>query len=99
MRRHYADPIDAARIEFRKTEESRKTAIVYLHSAKKDYTVRININFMADIKVEELSWIGYYRRQGRFKYSDINNLILPIYPLGEKLERLVSLAFSQVSKK
>jgi hypothetical protein len=96
MGRRPRDKIYAARIEFRITTEGRKTARVYIHCTKRDNTVKMDFEFPGDIEEKELCWSGYYRRQERFRYSDFNNQILPIQPLGEKLERLVSRAFSKI---
>ncbi|MCX6749238.1 MAG: hypothetical protein NTW17_00640 [Candidatus Pacearchaeota archaeon] len=99
MRKHPRDHIYAARIEFRIAKEGRKTISVYIHCTKRENTAKINLEFPMYMKEAELCWVGYYRRQERFRYSDFNNQILPIQPLGEKLESLVLEAFSRIDNR
>jgi hypothetical protein len=96
MTKQNKDKIYAARIEFR-IKKDKKTAIVYIHCNKRDDTVKINLEFPVYIEEKDVSWTGYYRRQRRFIYSWPNNQEAhPIQPLGQKLESLVSEAFSKI---
>jgi len=96
MGRHKKEKIYAARVEFRK-EEGRKIIRVYIHCNKRENTIKIDLEFPKYLDEKEFCWTGYYRRQERFKYSGPHNQVsLPMHPIGQKLDSLVSEAFSRI---
>ena len=104
MGRHPKDQIYAARIEFKEIEEGKKTkkiVRVSIHCSKRDNPVKIDLEFPTGyLEEKDVSWVGYYRRQRRGIYSgpnnQVDNQVLPMHPLGQKLESLVSEAFSKI---
>lgn len=94
-------PIDiyTAKLTITKTEKNSRVVVVQIRFSKRGRerkNRKEKIPFPEDIKDSDLycgryrgKWISVYHRIGAYKYTNMENSVIPISPLGQRLEMLV----------